>query len=59
MSELLIKEKRRAKLEALAFKQPCPKCGAKPGEGCMTDTRMRTMTHKARIRQAAYLPVPS
>lgn len=51
------KEKRRAALERKAWKQPCPTCGAKPGEGCWSPDRIRVGIHTARIRMASYKPV--
>jgi hypothetical protein len=56
-AEGLTKEGRKRALEAKAWKVLCTKCGARPGEGCVTPNGERTGLHAVRIRQSAYLPV--
>ncbi len=58
--EATTKAERRRRLETEAYrKAPCPKCGAGPGEICMTDTgEPAAKMHGARLRMAAYKPLP-
>jgi hypothetical protein len=52
------KAERIAALDRRAWHEPCPKCGAKPAEGCFTTSGMRTAIHAARRRMAIYKPLP-
>jgi hypothetical protein len=60
MQEAVTKEKRKRELERRkAIECPCPTCGARPREWCMTENRERTALHQARIRQAGFKAVPA
>ena len=55
------RKKRRWALEGKARAQPCPDCGAGPGEVCVANGlgEPAASMHKVRIRLASYRPVTS
>lgn len=57
-TEATTKKERKRQLEARAWKVLCVKCGAQPGEGCISEAGVRCGIHAVRIRHGQYLPVP-
>lgn len=43
--------------EQKGYKEPCPFCGAKPGESCHSQSGYATAMHARRIRLGIFVPL--
>lgn len=57
-NERKARQERRAQLDAKAHGVLCVKCGAQPGEPCISSSGKECKSHEVRIRHASYLPIP-